>query len=300
MMRGVFCAVATPVAANLKPDPKRFVAHCRQLLNDGCHGLAVLGTTGEANSIGLDDRRRLLEVLLEAGVRPDQLMPGTGVNAVADSVTLARHALSLGVTDLVVLPPHYYKDPAESGLIDFYSHLIEDVNDPRLRLVLYHIPQMSAVPISPALLSVLRERFGEVIAGVKDSSGDLAHMTGLIEAFPWLSVFAGADPLLLPLLSEGGAGCITATSNIVAKDLRLIFDHYNDAGFKSQVEAAQARIVAHRTLSNSYVQIPTIKAMVGARYGDIDWARVWPPFTALSEAEIRQVWKQMDGFDAAA
>lgn len=299
-LKGVFCAVTTAVAEDWSVDTGRLLRHCRQLLDDGCHGLAVLGSTGEANSIGLDERRRTLDALVAGGIAPDRLMPGTGLPATADTVALCRHALSLGITDVVVLPPFYYKEPSEQGLFDAYARVIEGVGDGRLRLVLYHIPQISMVPITRPLIERLHERFGATIAGIKDSAGDLEHMSGLARDYPWLSVFAGADPLMLPLLRVGGAGCITATSNLVAAALRKVYDGYADEAQAGEVDRAQARINAFRKLSNSYVQIPTIKAMVAARYRDNAWLRAWPPFVALSESDAAAVAQGIAEIEAAA
>ena len=123
------------------------------------------------------------------------------------------------------------------------------------------------------------------MAGVKDSSGDFEHMKGLVQHFPQLSILAAADPMMKPLLEVGGAGCITATSNIAARYLRTVFDGFASPAAKAAVEAAQACIVAQRTISNHFTQIPTIKAMVGLRYGDAGWGRVRLPFVALTEAQ---------------
>ena len=295
----MFSAVATPVTPDHTIDHARFVRHCRQLLEDGCHGLAVLGSTGEANSIGIDDRRAALDRLVDAGIAPGRLMPGTGLCAASDTVTLCRHAMAHGITDVVVLPPFYYKNPSEQGLLRYYTHVIEGVGDSRLRLVLYHIPQISTVAISRTLIETLFSRFGPVMAGIKDSAGDLDHMTGLARDYPWLSVFAGADPLMLPLLQAGGSGCITATSNLVASDLRTVYDKFEDARAAEAVQRSQARINAYRALSNTHAQIPTIKAMIARRYDDDGWRRILPPFIELTDKEAAGVAEGIDAIEAA-
>src|SRR4029453_1380999 len=144
--------------------------------------------------------KALLEAAVKAGVAPERLMPGTGVAALTETVELTRHALSLGVATLVMLPPFYYKDVTEDGLFAAYSEVVERVADPRLKVVLYHIPQVSAVPITFPLIERLRARYPEVFVGIKDSAGQLANMEALVERFPGFSVLAGADPLMLPLL----------------------------------------------------------------------------------------------------
>ncbi|MEI6160522.1 MAG: dihydrodipicolinate synthase family protein [Roseococcus sp.] len=283
--RGVFSAALTPIDEHLLPDHRRFVAHCHRLLAEGCDGIAMLGTTGEANSFSSDERRALLEAAIAGGVAPDRLLPGTGVAALMETVALTRHALACGVTTVVMLPPFYYKGGSEDGLFASYAEVIERVGDPRLRVVLYHIPQMSAVPIPFPVIARLRERFPGVFTGIKDSAGDFAHMTALVREFPGLSVLAGADPLMLPLLREGGAGCITATSNLVAAELAFVFRHFADAPRAAEVEAAQARIVAARNQASRFAQMASLKAMLGARLKDDGWRRMRPPLLPLTTEE---------------
>jgi len=283
--RGVFCAALTPLNEDLSPDHGRFVAHCRRLLEEGCDGIALLGTTGEANSFSTVERQRLLEAVVQAGIAPERLLPGTGVAALPETVALTRHALSLGITTVVMLPPFYYKGVTEDGLFASYAEVVERVGDPRLRVVLYHIPQMSAVPIPFPVIERLRARFPGVFTGIKDSAGELVHMEALVERFPGFAVLAGADPLMLPLLRKGGAGCITATSNLVAADLAFVFRHHADAARAAEVEAAQARIVAARNRASRFAQMASLKAMVAQRNGDPGWRRMRPPLLPLSAEE---------------
>jgi 4-hydroxy-tetrahydrodipicolinate synthase len=284
---GVFCAALTPLDRDLNPDRPAFVAHCRWLIDQGCSGIAMLGTTGEANSFSSDERRSLLEAALAGGLAPAQLLPGTGVTAIPETVALTKHALSAGVTTVVMLPPFYYKGVSDDGLVAAYSGIVDRIGDDRLRVVLYHIPQISAVPIPHAVIARLRERFPGIFVGIKDSSGDLANMKTMVERFPGFAVLSGADPLMLPLLQSGGAGAITATTNLVARDLRFVFDHWADPdpAKAAEVEAAQSRVVACRELSNAYAQIPTLKAMTAHRTGHADWKLLRPPFLPLAAAE---------------
>lgn len=284
---GVYCAATTPVKPDLSPDFAAFAAHCRWLIDEGCTGVALLGTTGEANSFSSSERRQLLEAALKAGLTGDQLLPGTGLANIPETIDLTRHALSSGVHQVVMLPPFYYKGVSDEGLFQAYAKVIEGVASDRLRVILYHIPQMTGLPISHNLIGRLVEAFPGIVAGIKDSAGQFDNMTAMLARFKDFSVLAGADPLLLPLMQAGGAGCITATSNLVARSLATVYKHANDPAKAAEVEAAQANIVAHRNLSNSYVQIPAIKAMVGFLHGDPSgWARTRPPLVALSAAEL--------------
>jgi len=286
---GVFCASVTPVTEDLAPDHAAFAAHCRRLLEQGCDGVALLGTTGEANSFSTAERRALLEAAVTSGITPDRLLPGTGVTAWTETLELTRHALSLGVNRVVMLPPFFYKGISDDGLFAVYAEIVERIGDERLQVVLYHIPQFSAVPITFSVIERLRQRYPSVFVGIKDSSGDFNNMTALVERFPGLSVLAGADPLMLPLLRKGGAGCITATSNLVAKDLAFIYRNYTDPAQERAVEEAQQRVIAERTRVSRFAQIASIKALIARQTAHRTWSLMRPPLLPLTETEVAQL-----------
>ena len=297
-IHGVFSASATPINSDGTPDHATFAAHAKALLHEGCDGIALLGTTGEANSFSLGQRMTLVEKVIAAGVEAKRLLPGTSQTNVADTVTLTRHALDAGVAASVVLPPFYYKGVSDEGLFRFYAEVIEGVGSDALRVVLYHIPPIAQVGISLELSGRLLEAFPGIIVGVKDSSGKIESMQAFAGAFDNFSVLAGADPFMLPLLKSGGAGCITSSSNLIARHLRIVFDNWFDPAKTAEVEAAQARINAWRDLSNAYVQLPTVKAMLAKRRGHDGWTRVRPPLVELTAAEIAIVWARMDELEA--
>ena len=288
-IKGVFCAASTPVTTTGEVDTVRFVSHAKNLLADGCNGVALLGTTGEANSFSISERKGLLEAAVGAGIAPANLLPGTGLCAIADTVDLTRHALSVGVTQVVMLPPFYYKNVSDNGVFNAYARIFDQIADDRLRVILYHIPQMSAVAISHALIERLLKAYPNTVVGIKDSAGDFANMQAMLKAFPGFSVLAGADPLMKPLLEAGGHGCITATSNLIGQQLATVFANYANPAMAAEVEAAQARIVAVRNISNKYVQIPAIKALIANRYGDAAWTEVRAPLVKLSREHCSEI-----------
>lgn len=295
---GVYCASATPVLENGTPDHAAFAIHAKALIEEGCDGIALLGTTGEANSFSIAQRQALLDKVIEAGLDPQRLLPGTSQTNVADTVTLMRHAVDAGVKATVVLPPFYYKGVSDEGLFRFYAEAIEGVGRDALRVVLYHIPPIAQVGLSVELVGRLLEAFPGIVVGIKDSSGKLESMQQFASSFKNFSVLAGADPFMLPLLRSGGAGCITSSSNLIGKHLRVVFDNFFDPTQNDRVDAAQARINAWRDLSNAYVQLPTIKAMLAKRRNHAGWTRVRPPLVELQPAELDTVWAQMAKLEA--
>lgn len=291
---GIFPAAATPINQDGSPDCPTLVSHCKALLKDGCDGIALLGSTGEANSFGISERQNILEQVIAGGIDPDQLIPGTAQSNVTDTVALTRHAVDMGVRAVVLLPPFYYKGVTDEGLFRAFSEVIEKVANNQLKIVLYHIPHLSGISISQALINRLKSAYPNTIVGVKDSSGDLENMRQTLEQCPDISVLAGADPLMLPLLKMGGAGCITATSNLLPGDLRFVFDNWSNSDMENEVEAAQKRICSWRELTNSYTQLPTVKAMLAKKRDKESWMFVRPPFIELTEDERSILWLKMD------
>jgi 4-hydroxy-tetrahydrodipicolinate synthase len=297
-VHGVFCASATPILEDGTPDHAAFAMHARALIEEGCDGIALLGTTGEANSFSIAQRQGLLDEVIAAGIDPPRLLPGASQTNVPDTVTLVRHAVEAGVKAAVILPPFYYKGVSDEGLFRFYAEVIESVGRDDLRVVLYHIPPIAQVGLSIELVGRLLEAFPGIVVGVKDSSGKIESMQAFAGAFENFSVLAGADPFMLPLLKSGGAGCITSSSNLIAKHLRVVFDNWFDPANTTAVEAAQQRINAWRDLSNAYVQLPTVKAMLARRRGHEGWTRVRPPLVELTADEANKVWARMDELEA--
>lgn len=280
---GVWTPVLMPLDKGYAIDVARFLEHAKAMLDRGCHGLAIFGTTSEANSFSVDERKALVEAALEGGIPPGQVMIGTGCCALTDSVELTRHAVSLGCRKVLVLPPFYYKNMSDAGLFRSYAELIERVGDPELRIFLYHFPQLSGVPITYGLIELLLEDFPGVVAGLKDSSGDWNNTSGLLERFPDFAVFPGSEIHMLKGLNAGGAGCITATANANAGAIRAVYDAWRRGD--ETTDALNERVVAVRTAIAGYPLVPALKFLASRFYDDPPWRSVRPPMLPLSDAE---------------
>jgi 4-hydroxy-tetrahydrodipicolinate synthase len=281
----VFAPVTTPFGADLAPDPRRFTAHCRWLLAHGCAGLAPFGTTSEANSLSVGEREALLDALLADGVPADRLMPGTGCCALPDSVRLTAHAVRRGCAAVLMLPPFYYKNVSDDGLFRSFAEVIERVADARLQLYLYHIPPVSQVPITLALIERLLKRYPGTVAGVKDSSGDWANTKAMLDAFAksGFDVFAGSEVFLLANMQNGGKGCITATGNINPAAINKVYESWQ----APNAEALQKDITATRAVMQKYPMMAALKAVI-AHYGrDPEWATVRPPLVELAPEQSK-------------
>ena len=169
-LRGVIAPILTPYNHDGSVALDLYVDNAQRLLNDGCVGLAPFGTTGEALSVGIAERMHVLEELVEAGLPPALLIPGTGLTNLVDTTTLTKHAVELGCAGAMTLPAFYFKGVSEEGLYAYFARLIEMVADDRLKIYLYHIPQVSGVGIPPSVARRLHGAFPEIVVGIKDSS----------------------------------------------------------------------------------------------------------------------------------
>jgi 4-hydroxy-tetrahydrodipicolinate synthase len=290
---GVFAAALTPVRDDLSPDIAAFVAHCRWLLDNGCDGIAPLGTTGEASSFSVKEKIDILDGLVEAGISGDRLMVGTGSAALTDAVELTRHAVSLGASGALVVPPFYFKSPSEDGLFAFYSELIERVGDRRLRIYLYHFPQTSAVPVGISLIERLMTRYPQAIAGAKDSSGEFGNMLAMTK-IPHFRVFSGTERLLLPVLEAGGVGCITAGANIIAPITGKLYRDWKRSGPSADVKSVQEEVIRQRLALDGFPMIPAMKAMLARHLKAPSWRNVRPPFVKLAAAQEAAMFGKLD------
>jgi 4-hydroxy-tetrahydrodipicolinate synthase len=285
-LRGVLAPVVTPFTCDLKPDPERFIVHCRWLLSQNC-GLAVFGTNSEANSLSVEERIALLEALLAAGLDSTRMMPGTGCCALTDSVRLSAHAVKAGCAGVLMLPPFYYKDVSDDGLYRHFAEVIERVGDARLRIYLYHIPPVAVVGITPTLVERLMKRYPSAIAGMKDSSGDWSNTKTMLDAFAasGFDVFPGSELFLLAGMRHGAAGCISATANVNPAAIDRLYREWRSADADRQQEALN---IVRKTVGQ-YVMIPALKQVIAHYAHDPAWVTVRPPLTELTATQTQQV-----------
>ncbi len=280
---GVYAAALTPMHADLSVNFEGLARHCQWLIENGCAGIALLGTTGEANSLSVSERVDVLDRTLGAGILPDRLMVGTGCCALPDAILLTRHAVGRGVHDILLLPPFYYKDVSEEGLLAFCEAVIQDVGFEELNIYLYHFPKMAGVSYTDGVIEQLLERYPGTIAGIKDSSGNWTHISHLIHSFPELRVFAGSELFLLDTLEEGGAGCISASANITCRLADQVWTAWKEG---SDGSVLQTTLSSARKTIQAHSMIPALKGLMARRTNRKEWGFMRPPLMLLPDEEM--------------
>jgi 4-hydroxy-tetrahydrodipicolinate synthase len=279
--QGTIAPILTPFENDGRIARDLWIAHARWVLDQGAHYLSPFGTTGEALSVSLNERKQALEWLVEAGIPPDRLMPGTGVTALPESADLTAHAVGLGCAAVMVLPSFFYTAVGDNGQARYFSELIERVGNPAMRMILYHIPQNSGVPVSPALAARLNEAFPETVVAYKDSAGNWDNTAAVIAAAPKVAVFPSSEAQLTKGLASGGAGCISATVNLNAAAIRALYD---GAIAGRDVTEADAAVKTFRKAVQDAGLIPSMKALLAVRSGDKRWLNLRAPHENPTEA----------------
>jgi 4-hydroxy-tetrahydrodipicolinate synthase len=289
-LQGVIAAIATAVDDKGEPDCARSTALARFLLANGCDGLNVLGTTGEATSFSLEQRKRVMSAYRDAGLPLDRLMVGTGAASVADAVALTRHAADLGFAGALLLPPFYYKGVPDDGLFAYVEIIVQATAAEPIPIYLYHFPAQSGLPWHIKLVGRLVGTFGTRIVGLKDSSGDMAYAREAAKVAPGFKVFPSTEAVLMEARAGVFAGCISATANLNA-DLCAQAWRDGDAG---ALDAA----VSIRKLFDGKQLVPGVKALIAHIHDDAGWGRVQPPLSVFPAQDRAAVSNAYDSLRA--
>jgi 4-hydroxy-tetrahydrodipicolinate synthase len=286
-MHGHWPAVLIPVSTDGTLDTPRALAHCKHLIAAGCNGVTIFGTTGEGPAFTNAERKGLLEALLAGGVHADQIVVTTSASAIADAIELGRHASALGCHRQLYMPPFYFRNPTQAGVVETVSAVVRGINDPQLKVLLYHIPGLSSVVFSHESIQTLVARHPGQVIGAKDSSGDRAHGLALAQAFPALSILVGAEQYVADVMQAGGSGSINGLGNISPVLMsRIVAD-------PTQVSAADKKLVLDLltllSLKPNMNFVSVYKTMLAEQTGDYAWLNVRLPLLPLENTEAQAV-----------
>jgi len=290
---GIWPALLTPLTDSLDIDAAKFAAHARTLLAAGCVGVTPFGTTGEGPSFSLDERRDAIDALVAHGVPGERILVSTSCAALPDVVTLTRHALAIGAHGCLMLPPFFLKGVSDRGIIDAYRRVIDDVADPRLRLYLYHIPQVAGVGLSPTVIRTLKELYPQTIVGIKDSACQRDASLALAEAFIGsVMVYVGNEPDLQTLGARGSTGAVSGIANMMPRLVQRLIGQFTSA----KAPHDQQRVLALLDILGGYGLIPALKGIMATLTDDRAWLRVRAPLVTLDAAQYDRLVAQIRSF----
>jgi 4-hydroxy-tetrahydrodipicolinate synthase len=294
-IHGVLAPVVTPFKDDLSPDRERFIAHCKWLLSQNC-GLAIFGTNSEANSLAVEERAKLMDELVAAGIDPSRMMPGTGCCSITETVKLTAQAIEHGCAGVLMLPPFYYKDVSEEGLYRYFSEVVQRVGDARLKIYLYHIPPVAVVGITTGLVERLLAAYPNAIAGIKDSSGDWNNTRRFLDAFvvragravSGFDVFVGSESFLLTNMRNGGVGTISATANVNPAAIYRLYVAATAGAEDLEDQQSKLNVVRQVFSSGKFPSmIAALKQAIAIYADDPAWAKVRPPLVELTPEQAK-------------
>ena len=289
-LKGVIAAIVTPLNSCKEPDYVRLIAHAEKLFGEGCDGINLLGTTGEATSLTVAQRKGVMQAVATSGLPLDKFMVGTGTAALGDTVELTRTAAELGFAGALVLPSFYYKPVPEEGVVDCFAAIVKATQDSPIPLYLYNFPALSGTAYTVKLTTALLAAFGPRIAGLKDSSGDLDYSSSIAALSRSLAVFPSNEAVLLRARAGEFAGCISATANVNAAHCAAAFQH-------GDVRALE-RATMIRAAFDGIPLVPAVKAVVAQLRKDPAFTDVLPPLCLAAPDSVRSIMEKYTGADA--
>ncbi len=298
---GIWPALLTPLTASLDINIPAFAAHCKSLLAAGCTGVTPFGTTGEGPSFSVAERIAAIDGLIAAGVPAGRILASTSAAALPDAIELTKHAVRSGCFGVLLLPPFFLKGVPDQGIIDAYAQLIDKIADERLRIVLYHIPQVSGVALSHHVIATLLKRYPKTIIGIKDSGGQREWSLGLAKAFMTpepkadgsrMQVWVGNEPDLQVMAAQGTVGAVSGVANITPRLIARLVAQHSGAGAVRDM----ARTHELLKLLGGYGLTPAFKGIMAMLTGDAGWRRVRAPLVALTDDEFTRLSAQMATF----
>jgi len=286
-LAGIWSAALTPVDESFEPDPSVAVPYYGDLLERGCDGLNLLGTTGEAMSFSAEQRVRFMEAIASSGLPNKRLMAGTGAASLADAAVLTRAAFDCGVRAALVMPPFFFREVGDDAILSFFDALFARANPPPQSILLYNFPRMSGIAFSLTLLDRLVAAFGDVIAGLKDSSNDARLQASVAGKHPHLKIFPGSESDLLAAKMRGAAGCISGSVSLWPELAREVF---------AEGEAVKAEALRQRRATLDGVPfVPAIRYLTAAARDEPAWLRPMPPQPALTLDERQRLLQRVGG-----
>ena len=282
-IRGIYAAGMSIFRDNLSLDVDKTIIHSEKLIQAGCHGVAIFGSTGQAQLISISEKIDLLNKL-STNQNKSKFLIGTGLNSLSETINLMQISCSLGFNHFLVMPPAYYSYEDE-GAINFYTKIINKIPD--CKIILYNFEKLCGYKFSIECVKTLVRKFPKQIIGVKDSTYNLFKELKIKN----FSILPGSELKLLSGLEIGCSGIITATCNVTAKLSRKVFDDFD----QKKTQSANEKLCKVRKVFDQFNLISGLHTFLGKK--DKIYKNLLPPLSLLNEKEEKKLLEDLGKLD---
>ena len=272
--KGIYSATMSILDEDLSLDVDSTIKHAEKLIVEGCHGVVLFGSTGMAQLISSNEKKKLISKLSKSKFK-DNFMIGTGSNALNENIELMKHALNNGIDKFLLMPPAYYKY-GDDGAYSFYANVVQKV--PESKIILYNFEKLSGYKFSVKIIEKLVKDFPKQIVGVKDSTYNLYEVLKI----PNFLIFPGSETKLLKGLEMGNSGIISAICNVTASLARKVYDDFHS----KKKQTVNEKLCAIRKVFDNYNLISALHTFMSEENGE--YKQVLPPLNLLSQQEKKE------------
>ena len=274
-IKGIYAASVSIFNKDLSLDIDSTIKHAEKLIKEGCHGVVIFGSTGQAQLISSTEKKNLINKLNDSKLK-NHFMIGTGANALNENIELMKHSLNNGIDRFLLMPPAYYKY-GDDGAYSFYENVVQEV--PESKIVLYNFEKLSGYAFSVKLIEKLVKNFPKQIVGVKDSTYNLYQILKI----PNFSILLGSETKLLKGLELGCDGIISAISNVTSSLARRVYDDFQN----KKKQSFNEKLCAVRKAFDNYNLISGLHSFMSVE--DEKYKRILPPLDLLSSVQQKEL-----------
>jgi len=281
--KGIYSASMSILDEDLSLDADSTIKHAEKLIVEGCHGVVLFGSTGMAQLISSNEKKKLINKLSKSKFK-DNFMIGTGTNALNENIELMKHALNNGIDKFLLMPPAYYKY-GDDGAYSFYANVVQKV--PESKIILYNFEKLSGYKFSVKIIEKLVKDFPKQIVGVKDSTYNLYEVLKI----PNFLIFPGSELKLLKGLELGNSGIISAICNVTASLARKVYDDFHN----NKKQTLNEKLCAVRKVFDNYNLISGLHSFMSIE--NEKYKRILPPLSLLSETQQKEMMSKLKELD---
>ena len=282
-INGIYAAGLSVLDENLALDVKKTIKHAENLIDNGCLGVAIFGSTGQAQLLSVSEKVSLLNDLSKS-IYKDKYLIGTGLNSLNETINLIKISKSLGFKNFLIMPPAYYKYGDEE-VFNFYSRIVNTHSD--IQIILYNFEKLCGYKFSSECVNKLVKEFPSQIVGVKDSSYNLFE-TLKIDNF---SILPGSESKLLKGLKLGCSGIITATCNVTSRLARKVYDDFHN----NQEQTVNEKLCKVREVFEQYNLVSALHTFIGTK--ESIYNNILPTLSILDEEKKQKLILELNSLD---